>query len=132
MPRRSRDHLLFLEDISGAIRKIESYTKGKEYRTLRSDSLVVDAVIRNFEIIGEAVKNVPATVRQRYPTVPWKEAAAFRDVLIHDYFGVDVAAVWDTIKNNLPSFKRELNKALRQERKMASPKLGKALPSFSA
>lgn len=109
MPRKGRDHILFLEDIAAAIRKIGKYTSGKDIRELGKDDMALDAVIRNFEIIGEAVKNVPASVRNRYPDVAWKEAAAFRDVLIHDYFGIDVEAVYDTITNNLPAFKKNVS-----------------------
>jgi uncharacterized protein with HEPN domain len=116
MPRKRRDHILFLEDIAAAVRKIEKYTVGMDRRALGKEGMMIDAVVRNFEIIGEAVKNVPPSVRARYPEVAWKEAAAFRDVLIHDYFGVDVEAVYDTIANNLPSFKKGVNKALRAER----------------
>ena len=74
------------------------------FKALKKNQLVVDAVIRNFEIIGEAAKNIPKHIKDNYPDTEWKEAAGFRDVLIHDYFGVDVQAVYDTIKNNLPSY----------------------------
>jgi len=62
--------------------------------------MVADAVIRNFEVIGEAIKNIPKEIQEKYTSVEWKEAAGFRDVLIHDYFGIDLEAVWDTIKIN--------------------------------
>ncbi len=74
--------------------------------------MVVDAVIRNLEIIGEATKNVPKRIRIRFPELAWKEAAGFRDVLIHDYFGMDMESVWDTLKNNIPGFKEGLKKVL--------------------
>lgn len=119
MRRKARDYVLFLEDITSAIRKIERYTSGKGVRELGKEDMVLDAVIRNFEIIGEAVKNIPPSVRNRYPEVAWKEAAAFRDVLIHNYFGINVEGVQDTIANNLPALKKGVSRALRGERAAA-------------
>lgn len=78
-----------------AIVKIEDYTENMDPDTLSRRSLVQDAVIRNFEVIGEAVKNVPKRVRQNCPQVEWGEAAGFRDVLIHNYFGIDAESIWD-------------------------------------
>lgn len=77
--------------------------------------MAVDAVIRNFEVIGEAVKKIPEEIKKKYADVEWKEAAGFRDVLIHDYFAIDKEAVWDTIRNNIPSFKRGVVKVLKSE-----------------
>ncbi len=73
-------------------------------------------MIRKFEIIGEAAKNVPDTVKQRYPAIPWKEMAGMRDKLIHFYFGVDYDLVWSTIRNRLPQLKSLLNKAVSHDR----------------
>ena len=72
--------------------------------------------IRNFEIIGEAVKKIPEEIRKKYADVEWKEAAGFRDVLIHDYFGIDLEAVWDTVRNNIPSFKKQIVNVLKSEK----------------
>lgn len=116
MSKKKRDPLLFLHDILECIRRIEKYTKGLSFSDLKSNKLVVDAVIRNFEVIGEAVKNIPAPVKRKYPGVEWKEAAGFRDILIHDYFGIEIQAVHDTIKNNLPEFKKHIAAVLRKER----------------
>jgi uncharacterized protein with HEPN domain len=93
MSKRKREHLLFLEDILRSIGKIEKYTKSLTLKQLKEKDMVMDAVVRNFEIIGEAVKNIPKTVKEKYTYVEWKEAAGFRDVLIHDYFGIDIEAV---------------------------------------
>ena len=86
MPEKKRDYIHFLEDILSAIEKIEMYTKGLNFEKLCENSMAVDAVVRNFEIIGEATKNVPKTVKDKYPDVEWKEAIGFRNVLTHDYF----------------------------------------------
>jgi uncharacterized protein with HEPN domain len=90
-----RDSLLFLEDIIESLSKINRYIEGLEYSDLAKDEKTIDALIRNLEVIGEAVKNIPDTIREKYPEVEWKEAAALRDVLIHDYFGVDLESLWE-------------------------------------
>jgi uncharacterized protein with HEPN domain len=116
MSSKHRDYVLFLdEDIVTAITKIEDYTENIELESFLRSNLIQDAVIRNFEIIGEAVKHVPQKVRRQYPHVEWNEAAGFRDVLIHDYFGIDVDSIWDTIHNNLPLFKGHVIDVLQNE-----------------
>lgn len=115
MSKEGRDYILFLEDILDAINKIETYSRNLSYEDFSANSMAIDAVIRNFEVIGEAAKNIPKRVRDRYPHVEWKEAVGFRNVLIHDYFGIDTEAVWDTIKNNIPPFKEHLEEVLRSE-----------------
>lgn len=117
MSKKQRDPLMFLLDILYSIRKIEKYSKNMSLSDLKRNHLVVDAIIRNFEIIGEAVKNIPKDVKNRYPHIAWKEAAGFRDVLIHDYFRIDVEAVWDTIKNNLPEFKKHILSVIKSLKK---------------
>ena len=119
MSPEERDHLLFLEDILEAIAKIERYTQGLSFETFRENDMAVDAVIRNFEVIGEAVRHIPDNIKERYPDVEWKEAAGFRNILIHDYFGIDVEAVWDTMKNNIPTFKKHVIQTLTSEQKVA-------------
>jgi uncharacterized protein with HEPN domain len=69
---------------------------------------VIDAVIRNFEIIGEASKNIPLNIRRLYPSIPWDQMNGMRNVLIHEYFGVDVNTVWHTAKLHLPALKSQL------------------------
>ncbi len=103
---------VYLEDILNAIGKIERYTKGMSKDEFISNELVIDGVIRNLEIIGEATKRLPKSFRQQYPQVPWKKIAGMRDVLIHDYSGVDIEVVWDTIKEKLPEFKKQVQMIL--------------------
>ena len=115
MSDKKRDHILFLEDILNAIEKIERYAKGLTFEELSNNDMAVDAILRNFEIIGEAAKNVPERVRRKYPFVEWKEAIGFRNVLIHDYFGIDLEAVWDTVRKNIPSLRNNIMKVLQAE-----------------
>jgi uncharacterized protein with HEPN domain len=97
-----RDFQVYVEDIIDAINNIGEYTKGLTYESFVSDKKTVDAVIRNFEIIGEATKHVPLSVRREYPRVPWRDMAGMRDKLIHGYFGVQLEVVWKTIRERLP------------------------------
>ena len=116
MSKKRRDFLLFLEDIMVCIEKLEKYTQGLTFDQFSKNEMAVDAVIRNFEVIGEAVKKIPKELKQKYPDVEWNEASGFRDVLIHDYFGIDLEGVWDTLKKNVPGFKEKLIRVLNYEK----------------
>jgi uncharacterized protein with HEPN domain len=116
MSDKERQYILFLEDIQTAIVKIEKYTEGLSLEGFCNFEMAVDAVLRNLEVIGEAVKNIPEGVKNRYREVEWKEAVGFRNVLAHDYFGIDMESVWDTLKNNLPAFKEHIANVLECEK----------------
>jgi len=109
-----RDHRLYLDDILDAIGKIERYTKGLNIEQFKSDDKTFDAVIRNFEIIGEAVKHIPPSIRKKAHNLPWKQMAGMRDKLIHAYFGVRYDVVWDTIRKRLPEVKSSIEAILKQ------------------
>lgn len=104
-----RDYKVYFQDILTAIDNIGKYTKNITYARFKSNSLIVDAVVRNLEIIGEAAKSVPAEVRLEHRNIEWKKIAGLRDVLIHEYFGVDLDVLWDIIQNKLPSLKQEIS-----------------------
>ncbi|MDP2912306.1 MAG: DUF86 domain-containing protein [Candidatus Omnitrophota bacterium] len=108
-----RDYKLYLDDISLAIKKIEKYTKGLSLKKLKKDDLVVDGVVRNLEIIGEAVKNIPSHIKDKHPDVEWKKISGLRDILAHEYFGIDLEILWDIIKNKFPDFKKEISRLLK-------------------
>ena len=101
----NKDLTVYLLHIRDSISAIREYTMdGRDY--FMSDRKTRDAVIRHFEIIGEATKSLPDEFRSKYPDIPWKSIAGLRDVLIHQYFGVDAAMVWATIENQLPALER--------------------------
>jgi uncharacterized protein with HEPN domain len=93
---------VFFKDILQAINRIEAYTKGVSYEAFHGNNLVQDAVVRNLEIIGEAVKHIPEGLQKQYPDIEWKKIAGLRDILIHAYFGIDKEIVWDVVENKLP------------------------------
>ncbi|MBF0337733.1 MAG: DUF86 domain-containing protein [Nitrospirae bacterium] len=107
-----RDHVLYLKDIIESIGLIEQFVADMEIEDLKKDIKTSDAVIKRFENIGEATKNIPDDIKSRYPEIPWKEMAGMRDKLVHFYFGVKYELVWAAIKNSLPSIKPLLNKML--------------------
>jgi len=100
-----RDYKLYLKDILEAIESIEKFVEDISFEEFREDDKTASAVIRKFEIIGEATKQIPDDIKQKYPEIPWKEMAGMRDRLIHLYFGVDYNLVWTTIKNRIPIVK---------------------------
>ncbi len=109
-----RDFKVYLEDILEAILKIRRFTSGFTLETFSKDSKTLDAVVRNLEVIGEAVKKIPETVRQKYADVEWKKISGLRDILIHEYFGIDVEIVWDVIQNKLPVLETKLQLLLKE------------------
>ncbi len=103
-----RDFEVYLEDIRQAISKIQNYTAGLTRGAFAQDNKTIDAVIRNLEVIGEAAKMVPESIRAKYPTIEWKKIAGLRDILAHHYFEVDLEIIWDILQNKLPTLSREL------------------------
>lgn len=107
-----RDSSVYLEDIVTAAERIASYVEGYSRESFGGDPKTVDAVVRNLEIIGEAVKQVPIQVREQAPHVEWTKIAGLRDVLIHAYFGVDLDIVWDIVQNKVPGLARDVKSLL--------------------
>jgi uncharacterized protein with HEPN domain len=103
---------IYLSDILSAIESIEGFVKGMDAEKFAKDDKTSSAVIRKFEIIGEAVKKVDQSLRDNTTDIPWKEMAGMRDKLIHFYSGVDYNLVWQTIKIRLPQVKESIKKLL--------------------
>jgi uncharacterized protein with HEPN domain len=108
-----RNDSLYLQHIRDAISKITGYAGGISYEAFLENTLVQDGVIRQIEIIGEATKNLSGITRGQYKNIPWKDLAGMRDKLIHDYFGVDVDAVWETVNKDIPALKLEIDGILK-------------------
>lgn len=94
------------------VEAINPYTKGMDGTSFLANQLVQDGVIRQIEIIGEASKNLSSPTRGLSPDIPWKDIAGMRDKLIHQYFGVDLASVWNTVETDLPLLKDKINALL--------------------
>ena len=99
---------LYIQDIIDSIEKIEKYSKGLDFESFAKDSKTVDAVLRNFSIIGEATRSIPENLRLRYPSVPWNEILGMRNKVVHEYFGVDHEILWKTVQEDLVGFKKEI------------------------
>ena len=104
----------YLQDILDAIEKIKKYTAKVDYEMFSKNQMMIDAVLMNIAIIGESVKKIPEDVKERYPDIPWKDIAGMRDKVIHDYFGVDVNIVWETIKKNVPELEQKIKVMLKE------------------
>jgi len=99
---------LYLQDIWESIIAIEEYIHELSEDAFYSDRQVQDAVIRRLEIIGEAVKNIDEDFRNKYPQIPWKKIAGMRDIIAHEYFGVRLDRIWDTVRKDLPDLKNKI------------------------
>jgi len=103
-----KDIKIFLEHILESINLIEEYTKGKSEKEFLDSRQLQDAVIRRIEIIGEAIKSIPNDIKEKYNDIPWRNIVGMRDILIHQYFGVDLDLTWRVIKKNIPELKKQI------------------------
>ncbi|OGW45487.1 MAG: nucleotidyltransferase [Nitrospirae bacterium RBG_13_41_22] len=111
-----RSYLLYLEDILTSTNKILKYSGNYSYEELLKDEMRIDAIIRNFEIIGEASSNIPQEIRDKYPFIEWRNISDFRNVLAHEYFGIDYEIMWEIIRDKLPELQRGIQTILEKER----------------
>ena len=114
----SRDRRQWLEDIVESCGKILRFTSGMSYDEFLEDEKTYDAVVRNLEIVGEAAKNVPEDIRISCPGIEWRKIAGLRDVIAHEYFGIDNDILWDIIQNKVESLQQEGRRVMGAENKV--------------
>lgn len=110
---KERDDTVYLKHILDAIVRIEGYLSGVSHEEFTKNLLLQDGVIRQMEIIGEAAKRISSDLRNKYSKIPWKDIAGMRDKLIHDYFGIDINAVWVTTRKDIPELKADVQRILK-------------------
>ncbi len=103
---------IFLQDIIHSMDKIERFTRGMTDDDFEDNELVIDAVIRNLEIMGEAARNIPDSIRANYPHIPWKRIVGLRNIVTHAYFNVDLTIIWQIVVVNLPETKGDIQAML--------------------
>jgi uncharacterized protein with HEPN domain len=107
-----RDYKVYLEDMREACEKARRYVEGLPFEIFASDEKTIDAVVRNLEILGEAAKQIPDNFRALHPQVDWHRIGGLRDILIHQYFGVDMVIIWDVVQNKIPTLIQQLDQIL--------------------
>ena len=110
MSERSAE--LLLEDMLESCERIIEYTKGLSFDEFKKNYLVVDAVVRNFTVIGEAAGRIPDDFKQKHVEIEWDRIRGFRNRIVHDYFGIDYQIVWLIIENNIPDLRELINKII--------------------
>lgn len=110
-----KDDSIYLRYIIDAISRTENYTHGIKYKEFMDNVLIQDGVIRQLEIIGEATKRLSKEIKEIHFEIPWKDIAGMRDKLIHNYFGVDIDAVWYTVKRDIPALNQRLREIIKKE-----------------
>ncbi len=116
MRPEDREFILYLEDMLESMMRIEEYLRKLDFRKFKMNYLVVDATIRNFEVIGEASKNVPKYIQEKYPEIPWRKMYGLRNLIVHEYFGIDYEMIWEIAKSNLPQNRIDLIKIIDKEK----------------
>ena len=116
MKPSERDPILYLEDIAISMQRVQEYILGFDFQKFKWDYKTVDAVIRNFEIIGEASKNIPPDIKEKYPNIPWEEMYRLRNRISHEYFGIDYEILWDIATEHLPQNYSDVLDVISQER----------------
>ena len=109
-----RDTRVYLDDILESIKQIEKYTKEISKTEFFRSTQIQDAVVRRLEIIGEAIKHITKNVKEKHTEIKWRESAGMRDIMIHEYFGVKLDRVWNTVKKDLPKFKKQIENLLKE------------------
>jgi uncharacterized protein with HEPN domain len=112
---KTRDFRDYLQDILVAVNDIDSFVGNMTYEQFIRDRKTLNAVVRSIEVIGEASKNIPESIRAKYKELPWKQMAGMRDKLIHGYFGIDTETIYKAAKTNIPQLKEPIQKMLKEQ-----------------
>ena len=110
----SRNYNLYLQDVVVAADRVASYVEGVTRDEFEADQMRLDAVIRNLQVIGEAVKKIPDSIQKGYPSIPWHEIAGLRNRVTHVYFDVDINIIWDVVQFELPTLKTQIQRILKE------------------
>ena len=110
-----RNWKIRISDILQCIAKIYLFTKGYSFEDFQEDEKTIDSVLRNLEIIGEAARHVPEEIRKKYPEIPWAEMLTMRNIVIHEYHGVNLGIIWQTVKEDLPPLVAPLKRIFQEE-----------------
>jgi uncharacterized protein with HEPN domain len=103
-----RDYKVYLEDILISAEKIGRFLEGISYEHFITHEMLLDAVLFNLEVLGEAAKHIPEEVRERYPTIEWRSISGLRNIIVHEYFRLNLRIIWDTVQNELPALRRSI------------------------
>ncbi len=117
MTKKNRNYLFYLEDMYESMLRIQEYTEDLSFPEFRENRLVTDAVIRNLEIIGEASKSVPDSIKNEYSQIPWKQMYGLRNFVAHEYFGIDFENIWKIISDDLPQNAKDLEALIKDQKK---------------
>ena len=113
MKKEERNYTMYLQDLMVAMTRIAEYLEGYDFDQFKKDYKTVDAVIRNFEIIGEASRKLPDHIKENNPDLPWDEMYLLRNKVSHEYFGIDYEIIWDVCINHLPENRKQIQSILK-------------------
>jgi len=113
MRRSIRDYRDYVQDIFDSINEIEDFINGMYFEEFIKDKKTINAVTRSVEVVGEAAKKIPKSLRDKYPMIPWKKMSGMRDKLIHEYFGIDLEILWKVAKEDMPSLEKAIRDVLK-------------------
>ena len=105
-----------IQDILESVNKIQQYVEKMQFEDFQDDEKTIDAVIRNFIIIGEAARNIPDDISSKYPQIPWRVMGDMRNFAVHEYWGVELRTIWKTIREDLPPLIPSLNRIIKSEK----------------
>jgi uncharacterized protein with HEPN domain len=118
MSKGERDYLFFLEDMLESMHRIIDYTEDISFKEFQDSNLILDAVVRNLEIIGEAANNIPESIKKKYPKLPWRQMIGLRNFVVHEYFGIDYENIWKIITDDLPDNIQDLKEIIDNEKEV--------------